>query len=165
MTETNQRQAGQELELSPAALQQFADMVYLIPDADFSGGGERILQQIMDATDVAGLEAPWAARQRKFPLGVPVRVVAVAKAPSDFAGGLPFYLECDCVDIASGEQVVYATGSTSCTAQLTRASFLDELPIVVKLVRAEKASSGGFFPEHFEVVQAPSATAGASKRG
>lgn len=160
MTETPQRTEGGDVVLSAQTLQVFADMVYLIPDADYSGGAERILEQIMGAEDVDGLEAPWSKRDRKFPLGVPVRVLSVAKAPSDYSGGLPFYLECDCVDIASGEQVVYATGSTSCTAQLTRAAFLDELPIVVKLVRAVKASSGGFFPEHFEVVQAPSAKAG-----
>lgn len=142
---------GTDLVLSPQLLETFSQMVFLIPDAIRDDqGAARIVEQILNAKSVEELESPW--RDRKFPLGEVIRVVSASKVPSDYAGGLPFYLECDCVDTETGEAVVYQTGSVSCTVQLTAAFANEWMPIVVKLVKATKQSANGFYPEHFEII-------------
>lgn len=145
------QQSGGDVVLAPDVIDMFVSMIGLIPDAE-SGGQDNILRTIFAATTPEELEAPWNARDNKFPLGVVVRVESVAKRPSDYAGGLPFYMVCQATNLETGEATEYQTGSVSCTAQIAQAVFNEQLPIQVKLVQAAKASKNGYFPEHFEII-------------
>lgn len=158
MATQQQEQAGTdqtELELSPALIERFKDMVSAIPLADTTGGQERLVEQILGSITQEALDKPWT--ERGLPLGVYVQVTGVEAAPSDFKGGLPFYLIADCVDVETGEAVKYTIGGTSAVCQLTAAFVNGLLPWVCKLVRAEKASANGFYPEHLEGLRAGSA--------
>jgi hypothetical protein len=152
-----------ELELSPQIIEQFRDMASMIPLADTTGGQERLIGAILGAGSQDELDKPW--NERGFPLGVWVKVVGVEAAPSDFTGGLPFYLIADCIDLETGESVKYTTGGVSATCQLTAAFAKGLLPWTCKLVRAEKASANGFYPEHLQGLRNDDQRGGKARRG
>lgn len=141
MTETST-----DIELSPALLKQFADMVTVIPDFE-PGGGEQIYAAILTAGTIEDLESPWQGG-RQLPTNRPVIVEGIAKAPSDFGAGLPFYLVLDCIELHSSERKEYVTGSTSIVAQLVRAYTLGAFPIRCMAVEADKVSRNGYRPQH-----------------
>jgi hypothetical protein len=138
-------------------------MASMIPLADTSGGQERLIGAILGAGSQDELDRPW--NERGLPLGVYVRVDSLELARSDFQGGLPFYLIAQCVDVETGEQVAYTVGGTSAVCQLTAAFAKGLLPWTCKLVRAERASANGFYPEHLEGINRVKGGKNGARRG
>lgn len=144
MTESTDTQ----VELSPQLLKQFVDMVGVIPDYE-SGGGEGILEAILTAKKFEEVDAPWKGG-RELPVGRNVVVIACYKAPSDYPGGLPFFLVLDCIDVNTGEIKQYQIGATSVVAQMVRYHALSAFPIGGSAVEAKKRSKNGYLPVHWE---------------
>ena len=156
--------AGTDLVLSTAVVEQFQNMVRLIPDAE-EGGVSNILAQIFAAQTADDLEKPWSDDERGIPLGRAFTLLSVSKRASDFRDGLGFYLELDVIDLSTGEQTVWVTGSVSAVAQIVKAYSLGLLPINFVLVEAEKASKAGYKPQHLEVIKAEEPPVKKSRRG
>lgn len=157
MTETST-----DVELSPALLAKFADMVTIVPDYE-TGGGEAILAAILSSKSLTELEAPWTGG-RDLPLNRPYVYQAIAKAPSDFGAGLPFYLVCTVIDPTNGETKEFTTGSISIVGQLVAAHSMGQFPIRAVAVESDKPSRNGYRPQHLTEITHEE-PAPAAKRG
>lgn len=126
-----------------------------VPDAG-GDGIEGILEQLATATSADELNDPWRAGGMAKYVDVPVVVTAIEKSPSDFDGGLAYFLIVRGAVRATGEKVVTTTGSLSSMAQLLRLWQLGAFPAVVIPRKAKKPTPQGYFPMHLEIVPATS---------
>lgn len=136
-------------ELPEAVLKQFAGMVGIIPDFE-AGGGEQILAAILSGKTLGDIDAPWTGG-RAIPVGPMLFITEVAKAASDYEGGLPFYLVVTTVLPSTGETREYSAGGTMVVAQLVKAHSLGELPIAGTVVEVPIKSRPGQTAQHFAV--------------
>lgn len=137
------------VELPPHLIKQFAEMVTVLPDF-VPGGGAEIIAQLLSATTLGDLDAPWSGG-RKMPVGPLLFITALQKAPSDFPGGLPFYLVVETILPTSGEIKEYTAGGTMVVAQLVRAHALDELPLAGSIIEVSLKDRPGQFAQHFRI--------------
>lgn len=149
--------AASQPELSPELVQRFAQMATLIPEDDGSAI-ERILTQILDATEVDQLDAPWDVTKARQLAGKLLRVDALKRQPSSFTGGLRIFLVVSYTDTGTGEQAVFTTSSLSVVAQLVRAYAISGVPFYIELVIADKPTADGYYPHHLRLHPAPQGT-------
>lgn len=142
-------QSQEVMTLPPALLKQFADMVTIIPDFE-PGGGESIIAQILGAKTLADIDAPWTGG-RKAPVGPILFIVGVSKAPSDFDGGLPFYLIIETFLPMSGEIKEYSVGGTMVVAQLVKTFVQGDFPVAGTIVEKALRDRPGQSAQHFAV--------------
>lgn len=135
--------------LPPALIKQFAEMVTIIPDF-VPGGGADIIAQLLNATTLGDLDAPWSGG-RKMPVGPLMFITGLQKAPSDFDGGLPFYLVVETMSPSSGDVKEFTAGGTMVVAQLVRAHVLDELPLAGVVVEVPLKDRPGQSAQHFKI--------------
>lgn len=148
MTPTKATPAAEAIEpIPPNTLDLFASMAASIPEGD-EDGSMRIVEQVLAATDLGGLNAPWSGANADDLLGVPIRVNDLRRSTSDFAGGLGMYLIVSGHRCDTGEAITYTTGSVSVVAQLARAWALGALPVTATLVQSDRPSKAGYFPQH-----------------
>lgn len=126
-------------------------MLAQVPDA-VDDGGLNILETIANAATLADLNAPWQSANIAAYNGERLLVRSLRKRPSDFAGGLPFYLIIDAVVESTGEIVTVMTGSDDVVAQLVRAYVLGKLPARVIPRVAVKPTAAGYYPQHLSFV-------------
>lgn len=126
----------------------------MIADVPESGGDgmEGILLALSQATDVADLDAPWRTAGLDDYLNQRLRVIAIRKVPSEYDGGLPWFLVMDAAVVGSGELVTITTGAVSVVAQLVKAWALGAFPLTVIPRQADRPSRAGFYPQHLEIV-------------
>ena len=126
-------------------------MMDTIPEA---GGDafESIIGTIMGVSDIRDLDAPWRSAGLGELANQNIRVNAIRKSPSDFPGGLPFFLLVDVSVIATGELLTVTTGAVSVVVQLAKAHHLGALPLVCIPRVADRPSKSGNFPMHLEMV-------------
>lgn len=129
----------------------FASMVAGIPELDDEDASERIVLQLLAATDVTDLNAPWDSATAEDLAGKRLRIDTIARQPSDFQDGLGVYLVCKGLNLDTGEKLVFTTGAVSIVAQLVRAHFLGGLPAICELVIAERPTKKGYRPQHLKV--------------
>jgi hypothetical protein len=158
-TETTAAQAApaESGEVAPAprsngVVAAYESMLAAVPDAG-EGGYERILEVIAQATDASELDAAWRTDDLAELAGIPLLIRGIAKAPSDFQGGLPWFLIVDAVNETSGERLTVTTGAVSVVAQLVRAFAMGAFPLRVRVVVAERPTSKGYYPQHLEVLR------------
>lgn len=137
-------QAGTEIELSRETIAMFVDMLPALEEFD-AGGADNILQQILTATTVDEYNKAFDG-DRALPMGHEIKVEQVRYARSDFAAGLPFYLVVDGVDVSTGKSGQWTVGATSVVAALSRATFLDQLPVMGKATPSERETKAGYRP-------------------
>lgn len=142
-------QSTEVAELPQALIAQFAEMVGIVPDFE-TGGGEGIIEQILAGTTLGDIDAPWTGG-RKIPVGPMLYITDIAKTPSDYPGGLPFYLVVTTTLPSSGAMKEYSAGGTMVVAQLVKAFTLDELPIAGMIVETELRNRPGQKAQHFSV--------------
>lgn len=142
-------QSTEVAEVSPALLAQFAGMVTIVPDFE-AGGGEGIIEQILNAKTLGDIDAPWKGG-RKIPVGPMLYITDIAKSPSDYAGGLPFFLVVTTVLPSSGEVKEYTAGGTMVVAQLVKTYSLGEFPIAGAIVETPLKNRPGQLAQHFAV--------------
>jgi hypothetical protein len=126
-------------------------MIESVPDAG-GDGFEGILRALAMATDVLDLDAPWRSQGLGELINTPLVLTGIRKMPSDYPGGLPWFLVADGAIAATGETVTFTTGSVSVVAQLVNAWRLEKFPLRVIPRQAERPSRSGYFPQHLEIV-------------
>jgi hypothetical protein len=155
-TQTRERE-DEQAEVLPAPLStgvvaSYESMLASIPDAG-EGGYERILELIAQADDPAELDAAWRTDDLANLAGIPLTIRSISKAPSDFQGGLPWFLIIDAVNEVTGEKLTVTTGAVSVVAQLVRAFAIGALPLRARPVVSERPTSKGYYPQHLEVLK------------
>lgn len=130
----------------------FATMVAGIPETDDEDASERIVLQLLGATDAAELNAPWDSAPAEELAGKRLRIDTIERRPSDFQDGLGVYLVCKGLILDTGEKLVFTTGAISIVAQLVRAHFLGGLPAICELVIAERPTKKGYRPQHLKIM-------------
>jgi hypothetical protein len=128
----------------------YESMLAAVPDAESGGGMERILEQIAAATDLSQLDAPWRTGDFEQLAGQVVVIQTIAKMPSEYASGLPWFLVVDLTIEQTGELVKATTGAVSIVAQLVKAWQLGSLPARARVMVAEKPTRSGYYPQHLE---------------
>jgi hypothetical protein len=123
-----------------------------VPDAG-GDGFESILAALLLATDVMDLDAPWRSAGFGELVNVPLVITGIRKMPSDYPGGLPWFLIADGAIVETGETVSITTGAVSIVAQLTKAHQLGGFPLRVIPRQAERPSKSGYYPQHLELVR------------
>lgn len=132
--------------LNPQAVKAYEGMMADVPEAE-SGSYDRILEQLAEAKSLTDLEAPWRARGGEQYLGTWLRFRGIRKSPSEFKGGIPWYLIVDAVTIPDGELATFTTGSLNVVAQLVRAHALGLFPFTAMLVESERETASGQRPQ------------------
>jgi hypothetical protein len=160
-TETDEQAAdrieGKMVPLRAEVIEAYDSMLASVPDAE-GEGYERILEQIAAATNPADLDSPWRSGDLAELAGIPLVIRGIRKRPSDFGGGLPWFLIVDAVNEVTGEPLVVTTGAVSVVAQLTKAYALNAFPLRVRPVVAERPTSSGYYPQRLEILTQPKAT-------
>lgn len=123
-----------------------------VPDAG-GDGFESILAALLLAKDVMDLDAPWRSAGFGELVNVPLVITGIRKMPSDFQGGLPWFLIADGAIVETGETVAVTTGAVSIVAQLAQAHALGGFPLRVIPRQSERPSKSGFYPQHLEIVR------------
>lgn len=129
----------------------YESMLASVPDAG-GNGLDGILEAIARATRVTDLDSPWRTAGLEAYRNVRLRVTGIRKLPSDYTGGLAWFLVIDAAIAQTGELVTITTGALSVVAQLVKAWSMDTFPLDVFPRMAERASAGGFYPWHLEIV-------------
>lgn len=129
----------------------FAQMVAGIPELDDEDASERIILQLLAASDVSELNAPWDSASAEDLAGKRIRIDTITRQQSDFTDGLQVYLVCKGLNLETGEKLVFTTGAISIVAQLVRAHFLGGLPAICELVIAERPTKKGYRPQHLKI--------------
>ena len=132
-------------------IEAYEAMIASVPDAG-GDGFESILAAIALASAPSQLDAPWRSTGLAGFANTPLVVTGIRKMPSDFPGGLPWFLIIDAANLLTGEVVSITTGAVSVVAQLVKAWSLDAFPLRVVPRIAERPSANGYFPQHLEIV-------------
>lgn len=138
--------------VSDATMALFAQMAVGIPEADDGGAYENIVLQLLNATDVDGLNAPWDTSDAEKLANHRLKIESVQRRPSDFNAGLGLYLVVKGVDMGTGETFVWSTGSISVVAQLARAHFLEKFPVIAELIISDTPTKNGYRPQRLNVI-------------
>lgn len=142
--------------VSPALIERFAQMATMIPSED-GQAYERIVEAILSSATIDALDEPWESTKAELLLGKTLLINGLTRRPSDFKSGLRIFLVVDSVDTATGERVVWTTGSVAIVAQLVRAYALGALPCYAELIIAERPTEAGYRPHHLKFWGQPSA--------
>lgn len=158
-------QAADRIEGKPQPIRQeiveaYDSMLATVPDAE-GAGYDRILEAIARAGSLAELDAPWRSSGLEELAGIPLVIRGISKIPSDFPGGLPWFLVVDAVSEPTGEPVTVTTGAINVVAQLVKAWSLGAFPLRVRPTVADRPTKSGYFPQHLEILTQPKATAAA----
>ena len=148
--DTAEVKGGEVVGLSPQAIQQYESLLAAIPDAGGSGY-EGILAAIASAQSPADLDAPWRSTDTNDLVGLPLSILAVSKSPSDFGGGLAFFLVVQAVDVRTGEPVTFTTGAVGIVAQLAKAYAMGALPLHATIREAASRREGRNPPQYLSI--------------
>lgn len=136
--------------LRPDIVMAYEAMIADVPEAG-GDGFEAILQAVLDAQGLQDLDAPWRSSGLEDWANLPLRITGLKRMPSDYDGGLPFFLVVQAVQPATGEIVTITTGAVSIVAQLAKAWSAGWFPLDVIPRKAARPSARGFYPMHLEV--------------
>lgn len=142
---------GQSAPISADAVAPFEGYLAAVPDAE-GAGYESILAQIDQAQSITDLDAPWRTSGLEAYKDRQLVVRGIRKMPSDFAGGLMWFLVVDAVEKVTGERVTFTTGAIGVVAQLVKAHALDAFPLTVVPKQSERVTRSGYHVWHLEVM-------------
>jgi hypothetical protein len=138
--------------VSQATMALFAQMAVGIPEANDSEAYENIVLQLLGATDVDGINAPWDTDATEKLAGQQLKIETIERRTSDYAEGLGMFLVCKGINTATGEKFVWSTGSVSAVAQLARAHHMGWFPVVAEIVIADTPTAKGYRPQHLKII-------------
>lgn len=138
--------------VSAELLDRFEALAVRIPESDDSQAYEDIVSQILGATGVDGLNAPWDTSKAATLNGHRLRIESMTRRASDFQEGLGIYLIVKGTDLGTGERFTLTIGSVAVLAQLAQIHALNGLPAIVELIVADKLTSNGYRPIHLKVL-------------
>jgi len=128
----------------------YTTMMLAVPEAG-GEGMDNILDQLARATTVAQLDQPWRSGGLGDYRDRPIIITGMRRMPSDYTGGLGWFLVLDIVDPSTGETAVVTTGSMSVVAQLVKAWVMDAFPLAVIPRLSRKPTKDGFYPQHLDI--------------
>lgn len=140
--------AGQ---VSPAVTARVRELVAGIPAAD-EASADRLILQLLDATGMDELNAPWDSSSTDALAGRTLSIRAVSQRPSRFEDGDGVFLVVDAIDGKTGERVTFTTSAVAVVLQLARAYQLGLLPVTAEVVRAETPTERGYYPVHLRIL-------------
>ena len=152
MTSEAPPDTGTAVQLSPAAVEVYESLLAAIPDAGGSGY-EGILQQIAAATTPTDLDAPWRTYDTEALIGTPLVIRSFTKSPSDFGGGLAYFLVVQAAFEATGEPVTFTTGAVGIVAQLAQAWAIGALPLRATIRETAGKREGRNAPQFLEIAR------------
>lgn len=126
-------------------------MIATIPEAG-GDGLSNILEAIATAGDIRDLDEPWRSSGLEKWINKRIRILGLRRIASSYQGGLPFFLVIDAGDVKTGELMTITTGAVSVVAQLAKAYQLGAIPFDCIPRQSQRASKGGFYPQHLEIV-------------
>lgn len=144
--------------IDAATLATWESMFAAVPDTT-GDGVENILASLAGATSPAELDNPWRSSGLEALHDVPILVTGIRKLPSDYPGGLPYFLVVDGAIRATGEKITITTGAVSVVAQLVRAWAFEQaepgsvFPLAVIPRIAKRPSASGYFPMHLDLAR------------
>lgn len=113
----------------------------------------RIVMQVLSATDAEDVDAPWQSRKLSDWNGEIITVHTLKRMPSDLDADVPYYLVVQGVEGKTGKPVTATTSSKAVMAQLLKLHLLGALPLSVIPRKTERPTARGFYPEHLEIVR------------
>lgn len=146
-----QDQAGELATLPADLVKRFADMAFTLPETT-GDGGAGIIEAILNATEVESLDSVWGTKDPDKLVGEPLTILSATVSRSDYADGLGVFLVVKAHREGTGEDITFTTGSMAVIAQIVRAHTLQALPMRAKLVRADRPSASGYYPQHLEML-------------
>lgn len=138
--------------LARGVVETYESMIATVPEAG-GDGFDSILAAIALATDARDLDAPWRSEGLTAFANVPLVLTGIRRMPSDYPGGLPWFLIVDGAIEETGETIAITTGAVSVVAQLVKAWALDAFPLRVVPRVATRPSRNGYFPQHLEMAR------------
>lgn len=132
-------------------LAQYSAVLEEIPFAE-DDGGLSIIANILTATTWEELNRENELDNLQDFVGKRVKVIKLERRISDIEGGMPWYLMVDAIDADTGELVKINTSAGSPMAKLAMLHHFGNLPALVKVTKAEKATKAGFFPLDVDVL-------------
>lgn len=129
------------------ALVAYEAMLADVPEAG-QQGYDRILASLAGATSLEDLDAPWRSRGGEQFLGQRLVIHGISKMPSDFRGGLPWFLVVDAELSDGGGDATFTSGSVNVVAQLVRAHALGLFPVEAVLVESDRPTAAGYTVQH-----------------
>lgn len=152
MTETS---STPDTDLVPVVSQEimsrFAQMAVGIPEARPDDAYDDILSQLLNATNLDDLNAPWDTAKTEDLVGYRLRIDSIQRFESDYTQGLGLYLVCKGQNTMTGEKFVVSTGSISVVAQLAQAWYLNMFPVLAEFVVSERPTKSGYRPQHLKI--------------
>jgi hypothetical protein len=136
--------------IRPEVVAAYESMIATVPEAG-GDGFDGILAQIAGAADVAALDAPWRSGGLEEWANEPLAILGIRKMPSDYPGGLPWFLVVDAATVKDGERVTFTTGAVGVVAQLVKAWQLGAFPLVVIPRQSARPTASGYYPQHLEI--------------
>lgn len=133
-------------------LAAFDDALMAVPESG-EGGMASILLAIAQATDPLDVDAPWRTSDLTSLVNIPLRISGVRRAPSDFDGGLGWFLIVDAANIATGELVTITAGAVAVVGQLVKLHALDAFPVDVVPRESPSKTPGRSPSQHLEIVR------------
>jgi hypothetical protein len=131
------------------AASKFYELAAALPSTGHDASAD-ILLRIFDSASWDAIGDPWDTTPKAEMFDRTHELMSATLHPSDYAGAMPVYAYVEAVDIATGEQLGYSNGGIFCLAQLAYLAAVGKLEgIMVRLVRANKATRQGFFPYHY----------------
>ncbi len=152
MNENKQAETEQIQPIDKEALATFETLMDKVPEPSGDAYG-RIIEQIANATKASELDSPWSTDSFLKLDGKEILVNGITKVPSDYPGGLPWFLVVDYTDKDTGEECTATTGSVAVVMQLVKAYILKALPLSVQVIVAERETRNGFHPVHLRIVR------------
>ena len=134
------------------SLATFDEIISKVPEAG-DEAFDRILTQVFNAKSANELDAAWKTDSFSKLSGHEILVTDIKQMPSDYTGGLGYYLIVAFTDKETGEECVGTTGSVAIVAQLVKAFVLGALPLSARVIVAERASRNGYHPMHLQIVR------------
>lgn len=130
---------------------RLVDMAKLIPDGSQDTGLTALLAQVERAGSAEELSAAWDTTGGEALIGKRLRIMSLKRLQSDFADGLGLFLVVTAVDTKTGEVVTFTTGSVAIVAQLIVANARNWLPIEAEVVKSDRPTPDGYYPQHLHV--------------
>ena len=125
----------------------------MLTDADAVSAD--IAARILSADSAEAVLAPQTTTPADDLIDVPLRIEGVKWLGSTFQEGPAVYAVVSAVDLRPGQAgaVTVTTGAQTALAQLFRLAQLDAFPVLVRFVRAPKATAAGYYPVWLEMAK------------
>ena len=135
----------------PPVIQTLIDWCASYADEDDDSTAEglaRIIREVLEAEDMAGVLSAKLPKHARDVLGVPMQLNGFKLVESDFEGedGFPWYAVMEVQYGNPPEPHVVTCGGVKILAQLKRLSDLGEIPCGIKIEEKAKPTKNGFRP-------------------